>query len=466
MNQPPASRANGVRRPRPLRRVLALAVSLGATLVVLPSLSSSPAMVNVAAREDCPVARTMRMVEANVKSGMTEAKTKADLDKVYAVKPDFIAYNEVPYRSDAMLARAGHEIWRSPGRYIGANAVVWRTDRWSPIARGTIYVSNVPGKVAGQTSEWGIRYANWATLRSVDGCQTVSVVSYHVAPKNSITDGLLVPSVKRLGALTKFLATKGPVLLAGDLNSHYNGREYPRDALTAGGMTPTYDMTGKRLQTHDGGATIDYVFVNRAEQFTVTKQVTHELYSDHDLLIVDLRLDRTVSVTPVPTSFMRGHVVNVPDSQLTVGREAVLAQLNQAIKRTDPGQTLRYVTGKLTVARLRSSLAEAYRRGVIVKFVTTNASPNRHEVALMNLMGTSRSKKSYALARPASTATSLGFAPTALLSSASAGKRYVRIDVDKVSDPVMMARQTARAAIYTQPGEYDALRHRFGTLVQ
>lgn len=466
MNQPQAPRANGVRRPRPLQRVLALMVLLGATLAVLPALSSPPGLVNAAATEDCPVARTMRMVEANVKSGMTDFKTNSDLDSVYAVKPDFIAFNEVPYRADSVLARTGYEIWRSPGRYIGANAVVWRKDRWRPIARGTIYVSNVPGKVGGQTSEWGIRYANWATLRSADGCQTVSVVSYHVAPKNSITEGLLVPSVVRLGALTKFLANSGPVLLAGDLNSHYNGREYPRAELTAGGMTPSYDMTGTKLVTHDGGATIDYVFVNRADQFKVTKQVTHELYSDHDLLIVDLRLDRTVPVPSVPASFMRGHVVNVPESTLTVGRDAVVHQLNEAIRNAAPGQTLRYVTGKLTDRRIRSTLGGAFRRGVIVKFVTTNPVPNAHEKALMTLLGTSRSKRSYAIARDAAKASSLGFTPTVLLASVSAGKRYVRIDVDQVSDPVMMSRQTARAAIYTQLAEYDAMRNKFGTLVQ
>ncbi|MCX6401955.1 MAG: endonuclease/exonuclease/phosphatase family protein [Propionibacteriales bacterium] len=466
MNQPQAPRANGARRPRPMRRVLALTVLLGATLAVLPVLSSSPGLVNVSVSEDCPVSRTMRMVEANVKSGMTDFKTNADLDSVYAVKPDFIAYNEVPYRADSVLARTGYQIWRSPGRYIGANAVVWRKDRWTPIARGTIYISNVPGKVAGQTSEWGIRYANWATLRSTDGCQTVSIVSYHAAPKNAITEGLTVPSVIRLGALTKFLAKSGPVLLAGDLNSHYNGREYPRAELTAGGMTPTYDMTGTKLVTHDGGATIDYVFVNRAEQFQVTKQVTHELYSDHDLLIVDLKLDRTVPVTPVSTSFMRGHVVNVPESTLTVGRDAVVHQLNEAIRNTAPGQTLRFVTGKLMDKRIRAKLGTAFRNGVIVKFVTTNPVPNVHEKALMDLMGTSRSNKSYAIARSGATASSLGFTPTALLASVSAGKRYVRIDVDQVADPVMMSRQTARASIYTQLGEYDALRHKFDQLVQ
>lgn len=447
-------------------------LTIGTGLAVAPALAPAltpaggPTLVSAAARTECPATRTIRMTEANIKSGMSASATKADVASVMRVKPDFVAYNEVPYRADSLLAPSGYDIWRSPGRYIGANAVVWRTDRWRPIARGTIYVSNVPGTVKGQTSEWGIRYANWATLRSVDGCQTVSVVSYHVAPRNRITENLLIPSVRRLGALTEFLAEAGPVILGGDMNAHYNGARYPRAELTAGGMTPTFDLTGKKLVTHDGGGIIDYILVNRKEQFRVTKQVTHELRSDHKLLIADLQLNRTVKVPAVPETIMRGHVVNVPESPLMIGRHSVVRRLADAVRRTPAGEVLRYSTEELGDARLRRVLADAYRRGVHVNFVTTNAEPNRNERALMALLGTSRSKPSWALARSQAKAASLNMPPTVLLASVSSGKPYVRMDVDKTSDPQQMALHTARAQMFTELGDYSARKRTFGLLIR
>ena len=181
-------RFNGVRR---LATVLA-AGALG--LAVVPGLAGGGDPVRLAATATCTTTRAFQMVEANIKSGMTQAQTKADLAKVFADKPDFVAMNEVAGRSDAMLAPAGYAIWRTPGRYTGANPVVWRTDRWSAMAQGTMYISNVGGKLSTQTTELGIRYANWVTLKSADGCQTISVVSYHVAPKTEPIGDLLLPS--------------------------------------------------------------------------------------------------------------------------------------------------------------------------------------------------------------------------------------------------------------------------------
>ncbi|WP_435768885.1 endonuclease/exonuclease/phosphatase family protein [Nocardioides sp. SYSU DS0651] len=469
MNQPAERIPRGVRRTRRLRATVAAAVAAGVGLVVAPVPSpatSAPAPSAVAARSECPAQRTMRMTEANIKSGMSAAKTRRDIAKVYAVKPDFVAFNEVPYRSDDELTPDAYDIWRSPGRYIGANAVAWHADRWTPIARGTIYVSNVPGKVAGQTSEWGIRYANWATLRSTDGCQVVSVVSYHVAPRNEITKNLLLPSVRRLGALTKYLATSGPVILAGDMNVHYNGARYPRAELTAGGMTPTFDITGKKMPTHDGGGIIDYIFVNRGEQFAVTKQVTHELYSDHDLLIADLVLDRTVDVPAVSPSVMRGHVLNVPESPIRRARIEVVRQYMLAIRNTPPGEKVRFATDALNDSRIRNELAAAYRRGAHVNFVTTNPRPTRYEQSLIDLLGSSKSRDSWAVVRPQAKSDELRLPPAFFLATVSAGKRYVRIDADEPARPARMGLRTTRAQMYTQLKEYDAMRLKFQRLAR
>lgn len=466
MKQSPAFRSSGGRRRRPLQRTLAViaAAAVGVALAPITTGSAPAAGAVSAKRRECALERPMRMAEANVKSGMSAAYTQADINKVYANAPDFVAFNEVPYRPDAQLAPGIYDIWRSPGRYIGANAVTWRTDRWTPIARGTIYVSNKPGLVAGQTSEWGLRYANWATLRSLDGCHTVSVVSYHVAPRNRITMNLLKPSVKRLAALSHVLAASGPVIMAGDMNVQYLGSRFPRAQLQAGDLTPTFDLTGQRMPTHDGGGQIDYILLNRKERFSVTQQVTQEMHSDHDLLLADLLFKPEVAVPPVSPTVMRGHVLNVPESTIKRARAEVVRQLMLAIRGTPRGETVRYVTRRLADKRIRNELARAYRRGVVVQFITTNRARTRYEQSLVDLLGSSLKKKSHARIASAAKADRLRLHPTVLISSRSEGKRYVRIDADRLSEPAQMARLVTRAEIYTQRGEYESIRKKFAKL--
>jgi endonuclease/exonuclease/phosphatase (EEP) superfamily protein YafD len=466
MNQSPAHGASGVRRSRRFRRSLALLAAAATALVLAPVTSTSTSGLSAAsaARRECVAQRPMKIVEANIKSGMSAAATQADINAVYSHAPDFVAFNEVPYRADELLAPGAYDIWRSPGRYIGANAVTWAADRWTPIARGTIYVSNKPGRVEGQTSEWGLRYANWATLRSLDGCHTVSVVSFHVAPRNRITQNLLVPSIKRLAALSRVLSASGPVLFAGDMNAQYNGSRYPRKHLNAGNLTATFDMTGQKLVTHDGGGSIDYVLVNRREQFSVTNQFVQEVNSDHDLLVADLLFNPTVSTPRVPPTVMRGHVLNVPESSIKRARAEVVRQLMMAIRHTPRGETVRFITRRLKDKRIRNELARAYRRGVVVQFVTTNRARTKHEQSLVDLLGSSKKRTSHVRIGSARKADRLGLRPTVLISSLSAGKRHVRIDVDRFSEPAQMARMISRAEIYTQRGEYESIRKKFAKL--
>ena len=40
---------------------------------------------------------------------------QADAATVIANQPDFVTYNEVPYRYDVFLAPPGYALWRTPG---------------------------------------------------------------------------------------------------------------------------------------------------------------------------------------------------------------------------------------------------------------------------------------------------------------------------------------------------------------
>ena len=313
---------------------------------------------------------SVEMVQANIKSGTALKKFKADLRKVFRTCPDFVTFNEVPMRQPQYLAPAGYEMFRTPGQYTGANPVVWRTDRWTPEARGTTMISNKQGYGKGQHVMWGVRYANWVTLRSVDGKQTVSVVAVHIAPKSPRTTKLLGPSIQRLGALVGQLSGSGPVLVGGDFNRHYKSSEYPRALLDAARLNAVYDLSGKFEPTGDHrGATIDYVMVRPAEAFTVLKQRTRELNSDHDAVVVELSLpEETVGESVV--SFSAGTTVNDPASLSQRGRSTVIRSIKSVIKAVPAGEELRLRTSSLDVRRVAAKLLAAARRGVTVNVVT------------------------------------------------------------------------------------------------
>ena len=428
----------------------------GLLATAAPALAAGSSTVSSAAARSCPATRGAQMVEANIKSGMSASQTRADLAKVYQDRPDFVALNEVAGRTDAVLAPSGYEIFRTPGRYTGSNAVTWRTDRWNVVAKGTIVVTAVHGKTASQTTELGLRYANWASLRSADGCQKISVVSYHVAPKTAPIGDLLIPSVHKLGGLAQSLGADGPVLLAGDLNRHHGSREYPRSLLASYGMTPTWDLTGTRLPTGDmRGATIDYIFVRNAAQFRVVKQVTRELNSDHDAVVANLALTSGAGVARTATTFVRGHILNVPTSHLSEGRRAVLGRITKAVQLAPKGSTMLIGTARLGDASLYRALVAAHKRGVNVRLVSWSLKRSLQERDLMKALGWSTSKRSWAIRRPYSKAGALP--PTAMVFSTTAGVRLLGIQVDQPLDYRMVDRQ-GRGQFTVEEADFVRLR--------
>lgn len=445
-----------------IRRLLAAAAVGTLALTLAPGAGAGGDAVRAAAAS-CTANRSVQMVEANIKSGMTAAQTRADLAKAYADKPDFVALNEVAGRSDGVLAPAGYALFRTPGRYTGSNVVTWRTDRWIATAQGTIYVTNVPGKTARQTTELGLRYASWATLRSKDGCQTLSVVSYHVAPNTEPIGDLIAASVKKLGGLATQLAADGPVLMAGDLNRHIGARTYPRAALTSYGLKPTWDLTGKVLATHDsGGATIDYIFVRNAAQFTVTRQVTRELYSDHDAVVANLTINPRIAVARTPQTFVRGHVVNLPTSSASAGRRAVVDRLTRAVNLAPKGAIVQIATDRFNDGTFLTALRNAHRRGVIIQLVTTSPELTVSEQRLQSLLGSRRGGGSWAIQRPKR---ATGLPPTAVMINRTADVELFGLQVDRTLDS-RMSLHLARGQFTLEKADFTRLRNGFVAQIQ
>lgn len=330
----------------------------------------------------------VRMVQANIYSGLSVPRFQADVRKVLDMRPDFITYNEVPLRNDLVMAppAEGYAIHRKMrNRYTKATAVAWRTDRWTKIDSGTFRISNYRGKPPGRNIELGRRYANWVTLTSPEG-RTLSVVSVHVAPLAKGMPDLRRRSVRRLGELVERLAPSGPVLVGGDFNVHYKSSIYPRDLLSAASMVPTYDMIGTFFPTGDHrGATIDYVFNRGTELIWADDHYSVELKSDHDAVVATLSWQQDA-----PTETQT--VTSNPDDAT---RRTAVRTLSGHIRSAEPGAVLEVASRTFNQGALFRRLRDAVQRGVHVRLTTLSPDLTARERRLARAIAAAQDTQSW-----------------------------------------------------------------------
>ena len=450
---------------------LTLALLLTTALAAASLATSPPATaretLRVAAKSATlapPVEGTVRITQANLLSGQDALNFQADAALVISNQPDFITYNEVPYRHDAFLAPPGYALFRTPGQYTGATPVAWRTDKWTAINQGTLEVCYKKGRLPWQKVHWGIRYANWVTLQGIDG-HVISVISAHLPPENEITEGLQIEGLHRIGALANTLSAAGPVLMAGDMNFHYGPLQYPRELLASYGFTSTYDVLGSSFPTGDHrGATIDYVFLRDTAQLSVTAQYNQELYSDHDAVTADLTFTGAPGTAPV--SFTPGTFTNSPSGDKTA-RRSVLDLVVKAVDSAPPGAAIHLTTAKLGDKRLTQALEAAYERKVHVQLITRRTTPSTQEEQLRALLGSKVWKKSWGVGCWAACRSieARGNLPeTRLLISRSGLTTALRVDADV---PMVYSTETtlSTARVWTTQRPYDGAFTRFFKLV-
>lgn len=408
-----------------------------------------------------PVQATVRMVQANIKTGMPVNRFQADVRTVLAQQPDFVTYNEVMFRRDAVLAPAGYSVFRSmTNRFTAETAVAWRADRWTPIAQGTTMISNWRGKPPGRVVELGRRFANWVTLQGVDG-RVVSVVAAHTAPVVRGMPDLIRRSMTRLGALADRLAAAGPVLVGGDLNVHYRSSRYPADILEAHALVPTYQALDSTFPTGDHeNATIDYVLErdDRAE-LAVTAHRPVELYSDHDAVVGDLTWQ-----TDAPASTRI--VTNDPAG--TVGTQRVaLRNLAKVVRRAPAGGTVELATQSLDAVAVVRPLKRALARGVHVRIVTAAPTATLREQRLARTIA-ARADADSSLLRCTGTClqawTAAGVPASLVLVADATGAWRTRVDSNRavtwsmVDAPTQLRISTGAAALAEGVQLFDALR--------
>jgi endonuclease/exonuclease/phosphatase (EEP) superfamily protein YafD len=239
-------------------------------------------------------AREVRVVQANLYTGMSAAEFASDLTQVLADQPDVVTLNETYTRTHAQLTPPGYDAWRAETpRDARETPVLWRTDTWHPVAQGTQLLHNRPVR-------WGTRYLNWVTLEATDG-RRLSVISAHASPAGPGRAGLISEFIDRLIDVVASLRGNGPVVVGADLNLQYphrvtkpgEGTGWLTTRLTSASITSTFDALGEPhggWATGDRGATIDYLLTSGATPLThATGDLT---YSDHRLLAATLSLDR------------------------------------------------------------------------------------------------------------------------------------------------------------------------------
>jgi len=288
---------------------------------------------------------TVNVAHANLFVGMSARAFATDLAQVVAHRPDFVTLNETYHRSDSELTPPGYAAWRA-GRPEDAREtpVLWRTDAWELVDRGTRLMHSRPVK-------WGIRYVNWATLRSRTSDAAVSVISGHASPGGPGRQGLLQAFVRSLDALVSELATNGPVFVGADLNTHYPNSEFLRTWMRGSGTTSTFDTLGEPVGGWVTGkykGTIDYVLVAGGQP---VMHATHRLpNSDHRLVTAGIRLpsvDGTITESAVATidSEHPDHLPAVDSwSEEQVGNAAAIIAAGVEIGTTARAQRIALMT--------------------------------------------------------------------------------------------------------------------------
>lgn len=381
MNRPPRSRTRAPRRRRTrLAAALLTLPAVTASLLVVPGqavadpTTTDPTTVELE-RAASLKGSDLTVVQANLRSPQPFAGFQADARKVQALAPDFITYNEVAFRNDALLAPAGYKMWRTAGQYTGASPVAWRSDRWEMTARGTRQVSSYGKKPPGRTTLLGMRFASWVTLRSTVDDRVLSVVSMHAAPKVRGMPDLRRTAVRNLGTLVRELAPRGPVLVGGDFNVGARSSSYPADLLGAAQLRSTFERLQSWFATGDhGGNTIDYLFVRDAGQLEADVHFPVELNSDHDAVVAGLSW-----TTKAPGATVE--VRNDPAGEVKAQRAVVVENLRE-IRSAPVGGVVQVATQGLTLRAVYRDLLAAVERGVKVRYVTRGSRLSEHEVLL------------------------------------------------------------------------------------
>ncbi|WP_214058774.1 peptidoglycan DD-metalloendopeptidase family protein [Nocardioides aquaticus] len=270
-----------------------------------------------------PVKGSVTLSQANIKVSLPLSAFNADLNTTLRSDPDFVTLNEISSRSLGQIQSAapGYEVFREDPaggpdsiESIGS-AVLWKRDAWTKVNAGRVkIVSDDQLYSKGNPRTWD-RYATWVMLqRKSDGAVVSVIATHHMTNPHKFPRQHGNPALTRaqqygagmdiLVQLTNSLASHGPVVIGGDMNTHASYTDLPWSAVSK--MT----AAGYGWANHS----VDFVFFPQSQGARLANSSTGPLVSDHQWLTA--RIDMN-GAGPSSTSGSTPGTATVADTSST-----------------------------------------------------------------------------------------------------------------------------------------------------
>ncbi|UFN45194.1 peptidoglycan DD-metalloendopeptidase family protein [Nocardioides okcheonensis] len=240
------------------------------------------------------------VAQANIPDRVGDAGFTASMPRVLSTRPDFVSLNEMSGRSIAQIEAAapGYAAFREPDPVPGtsareslSNVVAWRADTWTRVAgRRVTIVEGDHGFYDGRPILWD-RFVTWTMLQRDDGAVVSMLSTHHMINPHKYPRQWGNPPLTRaqqygqgmdvLTSLAASLAAHGPVLIAGDMNTH------------ASYIDLAWSAVAKMREAGYGwhATAIDFVFYPQHLGVTLAQGWSGTMQSDHPWIAARLAMN-------------------------------------------------------------------------------------------------------------------------------------------------------------------------------
>jgi len=341
-----------------------------------------------------PVKGKVTLAQANIPRRSGLDGFRASMPKVLSTNPDFVTLNEASGWTLAQIEAAapGYGAFRvadhtGDNNSMG-NVVLWKRDTWSKANGGRVtLVVDDKTYYQGRAVTWD-RFATWVILERADGA-VVSVISTHHMtnphkyPRQHGNPPLTRPQQYGAGMdillqLRNSLATHGPVLIGGDMNTHASYTDLPWAAAAK------MKAAGYGWHNH----AVDFVFFPQHQGVRLERGWSGTMVSDHHWISARVAMNGAgPESAPAPAATSDG-VVNAAHTTKTAAEPPsgdVLAQLMRLrFASSYPTMTAEQARNAITIAQVARDL-QVPRRGLQIAIATAI-----QESKLVNLTGGDR----------------------------------------------------------------------------
>ena len=247
-----------------------------------------------------PVQGQIGVASANIPTRSGPDGFRASMPKVLSTNPDFVTLSEQSARSLAFIESAapGYSAYRAPAE-SGAdaiesmgNVVLWKSDTWALRSSGRVKLADDDKTFyKGRPVTWD-RHATWALLeRKSDGAVVSIIATHHMTnphkyPRQHGNPPLTRPQQYGAGMdillqLRNSLATHGPVLIGGDMNTHASYTNLPWAAAAK------MKAAGYGWQNH----AVDFIFFPQHQGVRLERGWSGTMVSDHHWIAARLAMN-------------------------------------------------------------------------------------------------------------------------------------------------------------------------------